>query len=131
MKKKGSPATLHGLGAMGLVVLFQGCASMQQMNTCNQLAYRQAPPVYDQRMHWQWQRCQMGAWMHMPGHLDPIFPGTMHDPFFNSLRCDQIMRSTDLNFDARRAIFETCMQNPSVTVLPPVQPEQPLQSGSP
>jgi hypothetical protein len=128
MRNKRSVFTLPGLCAMGLVVWLHGCASMQQMNTCNQLAYRQAPPVYDQRMQWQLQRCQMGVWMHRPGSLDPTFPGVMHDPFFNPMWCDQIKQSADLNFDARRAIFETCMKNPDVTVLPPVQP---VQSGSP
>jgi hypothetical protein len=104
--------------ALLLSFLMGGCASFEQMNACNSLAYQQAPPIYDSRQTFMMMQCPYGI-----GPFSPMFPkpGLPPQPFF----CNQLMVE-DLNYWARRSVFDACMKGvqPTSVVLEPAV-EQP------
>ena len=91
-----------------------GCASFEQVNACNSLAYQQAPPIYDGRQTLMMMQCPYGM-----GPLSPLWPkpGMPPQPFF----CNQMMPE-DLNYWARRSVFDACMKGvtPTAVVVEPV-----------
>lgn len=99
--------------ALLLSLLLGGCASFEQMNACNALAYRQAPPVYDSRQTFMMMQCPYGI-----GPFSPMFPkpGMPPQPLF----CNQLMVE-DLNYWARRSVFDACMKGvtPTTVVVEP------------
>ena len=101
-----------------LSLLLGGCASFEQMNACNALAYQQAPPIYDSRQTFMMMQCPYGI-----GPFSPMFPkpGLPPQPLF----CNQLMVE-DLNYWARRSVFDACMKGvqPTSVVLEPAV-EQP------
>jgi len=94
-------ATLAGLS---------GCANMDNVQACNRLSYEQAPPIYKPTHTLPFNRCVSG--MATPG-LQPRNLGLSANPFF----CEQWMQSQDLNYDARRSIFEACRKGQIATGL--------------
>lgn len=107
------------------LLILNGCASFEQVNACNQLAYQQAPPIYDSRQTMLMMQCPYGM-----GPFSPMFPkpGMPPQPFF----CNQMMVE-DLNYWARRSVFNACMKGvtpTSVLIEPsgvmPVPESQPL-----
>jgi hypothetical protein len=97
-----------------LPLVMGGCASFEQVNACNALAYQQAPPIYDsQQTMMMMMRCPYGI-----GPFSPMFPkpGMPPQPFF----CNQLMVE-DQNYWARRSIFDACMKGvtPTTVVVEP------------
>jgi hypothetical protein len=90
-----------------------GCANMDNVQACNRLSYEQAPPVYERKLALQFNRCVIG--MATPG-LQARTLGLSANPFF----CDQWMQAQDLNYDARRSIFEACRKGQIATGLPAI-----------
>ena len=99
--------------ALLLSFLMGGCASFEQMNACNALAYQQAPPIYDSRQTFMMMQCPYGI-----GPFSPMFPkpGLPPQPLF----CNQLMVE-DLNYWARRSVFDACMKGvtPTSVVVEP------------
>ena len=99
-----------------LSLLLGGCASFEQMNACNALAYQQAPPIYDSRQTFMMMQCPYGI-----GPFSPMFPkpGMPPQPLF----CNQLMVE-DLNYWARRSVFDACMKGvtPTSVVVEPSGP---------
>ena len=96
-------------------VLF-GCASFEQINACNQLAYSQAPPVYDSRYTSMLMQCPLGFGGPI-GHQSPLHPMPP-----NPLFCEQLLVREDMNYWPRRRIFDGCMKGVTPTT-PVVLPE--------
>ena len=92
-----------------LIVSLTGCASFEQINTCNQMAYSQAPPVYDSRYTTMLTQCPLG--FRPPGHH-------LHDMPPNPMYCEQLLIQVDMNYWPRRRIFDGCMKG--VTPTTPV-----------
>ena len=104
-KKPWAPLAIITLFASSLT----GCASFEQINACNQLAYSQAPPVYDSRYSTMLMQCPLG--FGPPGqHLHAMPP--------NPLYCEQLLIREDMNYWSRRRIFDGCMKG--VTPTTPV-----------
>ena len=85
-----------------------GCASFEQVSACNKLAYQEAPPVYDNnQVRMLMMHCQLGL-----GPFSAPFPksGTIPQPLF----CNQL-EPEDLNYWARRSIFNACMKGVTPT----------------
>jgi hypothetical protein len=94
---------------LAMVLAFLGgCASMGQIQACNQLAYQQAPPVYDSRHAQMMMQCPFGM---APWAVHPHFQAGPPFP----LHCNQLMVTEDLNHWARRAVFDACMKGASPT----------------
>jgi len=94
-----------------------GCASLSTMQSCNALAYQQAPTVYDNNMLYLPRSCQLG-WMGVGPQRHGLVMA--YDPMI----CDQIKQSHDVNWDARRAIFDACMKGQVATNVPPITPSE-------
>ena len=92
-------------------IVFQlgGCASFEQINACNKQAYQQAPPIYDNRQMRLLMQCPFGV---VP--FGPMFPQQRMpaQPFF----CQHI-EIEDLNYGARRSIFDACMKGVTPTTI--------------
>ena len=86
---------------------------MDNVQACNRLSYEQAPPMYKQTQMLPFNRCVSG--MATPG-LPSRYLGLSANPFF----CEQWMQSQDLNYDARRSIFEACRKGQIATGLPAI-----------
>jgi hypothetical protein len=94
-----------------IVLQLVGCASFEQINACNKQAYQQAPPIYDSRQMHLLMQCPFGV-----GPFGPMFShqGVTPQPFY----CHHI-EIEDLNYWARRSIFDACMKGvTSTTILP-------------
>ena len=106
------PKTWISVGVAVLLGGLSGCASFEQINACNQLAYGQAPPVYDSRYTTMLMQCPFG--FGPPGrHMQPMPP--------NPLFCEQLLIREDMNYWPRRRIFDGCMQGvtPTTPVVAP------------
>ena len=114
MKKK-PIELLTGLALLALGL--SGCASFDQINACNQLAYSQAPPVYDSRYTSMLMQCPFG--FGPPGHHSPLM-GMPPSPLY----CEQLLVREDMNYWPRRRIFDGCMKG--VTPTTPVVIPQPV-----
>ena len=90
-----------------------GCANTQNILACNRLSYEQAPPVYERAAALELNRCASG--MATPG-LQSHKLGLAANPFF----CEQWAQDRDINYDARRAIFEACTKGQVATNVPAV-----------
>jgi hypothetical protein len=99
-----------------VLMLLSGCASFSTVQSCNEQAYQQAPPVYDPDIRPLPRSCAMGIVGGVGPHSNVL--GMTYDPFV----CDQIMQSRDVNFDARRAIFGACMKGQVATDVPYITP---------
>ena len=109
-----------------LILYLSGCASFEQVNACNRLAYQQAPPVYDSRQSLMMMQCPYGI-----GPFSPMFPrpGMPPQPFY----CNQLMVE-DLNYWARHSVFDACMKgvtSTSVVVEPAVGVPVPIPEPMP
>jgi hypothetical protein len=89
-----------------LVSSLSGCASFEHINACNQLAYSQAPPVYDSRYASTLMQCPWGIGLPGP-HLNAM-PA-------NPLYCEQLLMREDMNYWSRRSIFDGCMKGVTPT----------------
>lgn len=85
---------------------------MSQINACNQLAYQQAPPVYDSRNARMLMQCPIGM---SPFGMHPHWQTMPPTPFY----CNQLLMNEDLNRGARRAVFDACMSGatPAAVVI--------------
>jgi hypothetical protein len=106
---------LYGSIWISISGVLSGCASWSTMQSCQSLAYQQAPTVYDNSILLLPRSCQFG-WIGAGPPMHGL--GMAYDPMV----CDQIKQSHDLNFDARRAIFDACMRGEVATNLPPITP---------
>lgn len=109
-----------------LVLYLSACASFEQMQTCNQRAYKEAPPIYDARQSLMMMQCPYGI-----GPFSPMFPrsGMPPQPFY----CNQLMVE-DLNYWARHSVFDACMKGvtpTSVVVEPAVGVPVPIPEPMP
>ena len=87
------------------------CANTQDIQACNRMSYEQAPPVYERAAALELNRCASG--MATPG-LQSHKLGLAANPFF----CEQWAQQRDINYDARRAIFEACTKGQVATNVP-------------
>ena len=89
------------------------CANTQNIQACNRMSYEQAPPVYEHATMLELNRCANG--MATPG-LQSHQLGLAANPFF----CEQWAQQRDINYDARRAIFEACTKGQVASNVPAV-----------
>ncbi|NBO40748.1 MAG: hypothetical protein EBU92_04275 [Betaproteobacteria bacterium] len=99
-----------------LLSVLSACAPLKDIHACNQLAYSQAPPVYDNRHFFGNNRCFGGV--QAGTGKSPGVVGLPSNPFL----CDMFMEDNDANVFARRAIFDACMKGEAATNLPPISP---------
>jgi len=79
------------------------------------MSYEHAPVVYKDIPPGFFNRCVHA--MASPGSQARML-GLSANPFF----CDQWPETRDLNYDARRAIFEACTKGQVASQVPPVVP---------
>lgn len=107
---------LYGAICVSMLGL-SGCASLSTLQSCNALAYQQAPTVYDDNKLYLPRSCQLG-WIGVGPQTHGL--GMAYDP----MMCDQIKQSHDVNWDARRAIFDACMKGQAATNISPITPSE-------
>lgn len=96
-----------------MVIAVSACAHRENIQACNRMSYEQAPPVYERATALEFNRCAAG--MASPG-LQSHKLGLAANPFF----CEYWQQSRDLNYDARRAIFEACTKGLVATQVPAI-----------
>ena len=97
-----------------LLSVLCACSSFKDIHACNQLAYSQAPPVYDNRNFIGINRCLGGMQTGMGNAAGVI--GLPSNPFM----CDMFMQNIDANLFARRAIYDACIKGLVANNLPPI-----------